>query len=161
MIICKNYKLQKILYLGTETYMLKYLLTCLLIFFITCTQAQVPEYWGEVICISGNCKNGKGRVRLSARDNIEIESLFSKRRQHGIAKVYSYDGVLIYEGYLRNYTPHGRGKRFELDKNGKYIVVQDGRFENNLLVEGITRDKNGKVLTNGYYDSNGRPIIKR
>ncbi len=138
--------------------MAKLTLTFLFIFFITCSQAQVPEYWGEVICISGNCKNGKGRVRLSARNNIEIESEFNRRQQYGPAKVYSYDGNLIYEGYLEKFTPHGQGKKFGPGINGEYVVVQEGKFENNRLTEGIVRDRNGEVLTNGIYDSTGSLI---
>ena len=138
--------------------MLKAILTLLLTLVVTYSEAQIPDYLGEVICISGNCRNGKGRVRLTARDNIEIESEFKKGSQYGPAKVYSKSGRLIYQGYLEKFTPHGKGKRFELDMNGKNIAVQEGQFENNRLIEGITRSKNGEILTNGLYDSTGRLV---
>ena len=137
---------------------MKAILTLLLILVTTYSEAQIPDYLGEVICISGNCGNGKGRVRLTARDNIEIESEFKKRSQYGPAKVYSKAGHLIYEGYLEKFTPHGKGKKYELDINGKNVAIQEGRFENNILIEGITRNKTGQVLTNGVYDSTGRMI---
>jgi antitoxin component YwqK of YwqJK toxin-antitoxin module len=131
-------------------------LSLLIVVLLSPVAAQLPaEYKGEVICVSGNCAKGKGRVRLPGMDNREIEGgLLPGRYNEG--KIFTEAGELIYEGGIFNFVAHGDGKKFERRDDGKDHLIQQGRFENGIFVAGEVFNDDGLTITSGRYDSTGK-----
>lgn len=113
-------------------------------------------------CVSGNCKNGVGRVVMADRDGIAVEGLFRDKYFDGsnsftVPKVYDKEGRLIYEGgyYIEdwNFGMNGKGTSYHYTSDNKRFIYQEGNFEHNHLKEGSVFDENGTVIEKGKFNT--------
>lgn len=129
----------------------------LILFFILPVAAQFKFptlYKGEVICVSGDCAKGKGRVRIPDMDNQEFEGgLLPDTYNEG--KIFTKEGELIYEGHIYNFVAHGIGKKFERRDDGKDHLLQQGRFSLGIFTTGETFNDDGIVMFSGLHDPYG------
>ncbi|MBK7434254.1 MAG: hypothetical protein IPI66_10355 [Chitinophagaceae bacterium] len=88
-------------------------------------------------CLSGNCVNGKGRLRLPQMDNRE------------------------YEGGFTNSLLTGEGRAYARSAGGRLYLEWEGLFTNGALVFGKIYDESGRELMNGTfsYDGDKRKLI--
>lgn len=98
-------------------------------------------------CISGNCENGSGRIKIPEYSNRELQGYFINGNPEGETKIYLSDGSLFYTGPVKNFLPEGKGKIF----SGKYLW-REGVFKNGSLISGTTYDDKAMAIASGEFE---------
>ena len=101
-------------------------------------------------CLSGDCKNGDGKL-INNQTKIIYEGSF-KNGDFTKGKIYYASGRLSKEGTFVNGKMEGKGKRY-WDTAGSILSVE-GDFVAGMLKSGHYYSKNGKVHWEGNFDEN-------
>ncbi|MEO8173586.1 MAG: hypothetical protein ABI581_10905 [Sediminibacterium sp.] len=115
----------------------------------------------DSVCVSGNCINGKGRLRITTPGNREYEGFFQNGQLKGECKIYRADGSLYYTGTVRNFLPDGDGMLYEQNSKKEDVVIEEGEFINGHLVNGSMYITTGKVIASGEFVPDGTHRLKK
>ncbi len=104
-----------------------------------------------ITCLSGNCKEGKSKLRISAKEDRTYEGLVTQGVLQGECNIYDKAGLLIYTGTLKDFLPEGAGKSYAQNDQKVSYIHEVGTFANGRLLEGDIYTHNGEILARGKF----------
>ncbi len=120
---------------------------------IVMTRADYYRFGRE--CVSGDCENGRGRVRMLNLGSREVEGNFVNGMPNGDMKIYDKNGELQYEGPASDFRASGNGVGYAKKKDGSGSYInRKGDFYRDIMFKGTKYGEDQLFISSGsYYDN--------